>query len=68
MGSMSVQAGYISTENESPVQQKNDPQPAPYKLSDVYFLQSQKLVAGSNKLKNLKYFICYPESRYLEDH
>ncbi|KAJ5984854.1 hypothetical protein N7522_012050 [Penicillium canescens] len=55
---MSVQAGYISAENnESPVQQKNDTQPAPYKLSDVYVLQWQKLAAGSNKIKNLKYFI-----------
>jgi hypothetical protein len=55
---MSVQAGYISAENnESPVQRKDAPQPAPYKLSDVYFLQWQKLAGGSNKIKNLKYFI-----------
>lgn len=30
---------------------------SPYKLSNVYFLQWQKLAAGSNKIKNLKYFI-----------
>ncbi|KAI3276436.1 hypothetical protein DTO003C3_10180 [Penicillium roqueforti] len=57
-GSMSVEAGYISSEwSENPKQKEGDPYPEPYKLSDVLFLEWQREAEeyGQN-IKNLKYF------------
>ncbi|BCS25712.1 uncharacterized protein APUU_50423S [Aspergillus puulaauensis] len=57
-GCMSIPKGFISAEdNASPQQDKHDPVPELFRLSDVYFLEWQRQAANSRKIRGLKYFL-----------